>query len=71
VLESDGSERVRHRASSVQTHGSSISEMNCIRVFDAPPLIHPVNSVARGARGARQVSMVKSFRGYGTRESYA
>lgn len=34
--------------------------MNCIRVFDAPSLIHPVDSVSGGARRAGRVSTAKS-----------
>jgi len=34
--------------------------MNRIRVFDAPSLIHPVESVSGGARRVNRVSIVKS-----------
>jgi len=43
-----------------QTHGSGVSEMNRIRVFDAPSLIHPVESASGGARRVNRVSIEKS-----------
>jgi hypothetical protein len=49
--------------SRVQTHGSGVAEMNRIRVFDAPSLIHPVDSVSGGARRMNRVSTAKSSGG--------
>ena len=46
--------------SRVQTHGSGVSEMNRIRVFDAPSLIHPVDSVSGCARRANRIRIAKS-----------
>ena len=49
VLKSNTSEGARDAVSSIQTYSSGVPEMDSIRVFDAPPLIHPVDSVAGGA----------------------
>ena len=54
---------MKDAALSIQTYSSSVSEMDCIRVFHAPPLIYPIDGVSRGARGTKRINVVKRPRG--------
>ena len=49
--------------SSIQTNSSCVSEVDRVRVFDPPPLIHPVCSVPRGTGRAKRINMVESLLG--------
>ena len=50
---------VRDTAPNVQTYSSGVSEMNCVGIFDGPPLIHPIDSVSRSTRRVNRVSRGK------------
>ena len=56
---------MRCAVSSIQTNSSSVSEVDRVRVLDAPPLIHPVGSVSRGTGEAKRVNTVESILGFG------
>jgi len=51
--------------SSIQTHGSGVSEVDCVRILDAPPLVHPVDGVSVGPREANRFRTTKNFNDVG------
>ena len=42
-----------------ETYRSSVSEVDCVRIFDAPPLIHPVRGIPWGSSGVKRVNWAK------------
>lgn len=47
--------------SSIQIYSSGVSEVDRVRIFDASPLVHPVDGVSVGSREVNRFRMTKNF----------